>query len=61
MNEIDIDFHGIELCVFYDINPRIGLNILYLYHYDEEISCWLNHYAIGEIKQAIWGQLAKKD
>jgi len=25
MNEIDIDFHGIELCVFYDINPRIGL------------------------------------
>jgi hypothetical protein len=57
MNEIDIDFHGIELSVFYDIDPRIGLNILYIYCGCEEISCWLNHYAIGEIKQTIWDQL----
>jgi hypothetical protein len=57
MNEIDIDFHGIELSVFYDIDPRIGLNILYIYCGCEEISCYLNFYAINEIKQSIWEHL----
>jgi hypothetical protein len=57
MNEIDIDFHGIELSVFYDIDPRVGLNILYIYHFDEELSPYFNYYAITEIKQTIWAVL----
>jgi hypothetical protein len=61
VNEIEISFHSIELSIFYNIDPKIGLNILYIYHFDEEISCYLNFYAVSEIKQAIWEHLDSPD
>ena len=57
MNETSIELAGIELDVFYDINPAIGINILFIYHDNQEVSHLLNHYAVTEIKQLIWDKI----
>ena len=57
MTEIEVDLSGIELSVFFEVLPTVGLNILFIYFENEEISHLLNHFAIQEIKENIWKAL----
>ena len=57
MTEIEVELSGIELNVFFEVLPTVGLNILFIYFEDEEISHLLNHYAILELKQLIWEKI----
>ena len=35
--EVDIELGGIELTVFYDVSPLLGIDILFIYHQNVEI------------------------
>ena len=57
MNEIAIELSGIELDIFYEIHPVGGINILFIFHENQEVSHLLNHWAVTEIKQLIWQEI----
>jgi len=57
VNEIEVDLAGIELTVFYEIHPVGGINILFMFHQNHEVSHILNHWAVIEVKQLIWNQI----
>jgi hypothetical protein len=57
MNEINIELGSLDLEIYYTVSPLIGIDILYIYFHSDEISGWLNHYAIAEIKQLIWAKI----
>ena len=57
MSEIEVELCGIELNIFYEIKAEFGINILFIFHENQEISHLLNHLAINEIKQLVWEKI----
>jgi hypothetical protein len=57
MNEETIELSGIELTVFFEVLPSIGINILFIFFENHEISHLLNHVAVRELKNLIWQKI----
>jgi hypothetical protein len=57
VNEETIELSGIELTVFFEVLPSVGINILFIFYENREVSHLLNHVAIREIKDLIWQKI----